>query len=137
MIKKLSLFILTFLLCASSVFASVTNTDKVNTLTGLGMLAEDCSEKKSVTLQEFLGATVNMMSETKVAEEKVYESAVVYGLIKKAEAMELNGAVKFERALNIALNAMGYTYMVEMTGNNINSVFENARAAGLLDGVNG
>ncbi len=137
MIKKLSLVILTLLLCVSSVFASAANSDKVNVLTGLGILEEDYSEKKSVTLQEFLGATVNMMSETEISPEKIYENAVVYGLIKKAEAMELQGTLKFERALNIALNAMGYTHMVEMTGNNINSVIENARAAGLLDEVSG
>lgn len=137
MIKKLSLLILIFLLSASSVFASGTTADKVNTLTGLGIISEDYSQERTVTLNEFLKATVNMMSEDTVADDEVYDTALVYGLIKKADKTELQSAVSFERALNIALNAMGYTHIVEMTGNDVNSVIESARSAELLTNVSG
>ena len=96
---------------------------------------ESLANRKTVSQKDFLEALVRITTEDQIGEDDVAEYAKSLGLISTINTAELNSSVKYERALNLSLNLMGYSKIIEMGGNDTQAVIKIANNTKLTSGI--
>ena len=138
MLKKI-LTVISILLVAANVcaYAEQTNGD-YERLFNLGIVEETYEQydkKKTVSEKEFLSALVRVVADEKVEEDKIPDYAKSRGIISTINTIELKSAISYERALNLSLNLLGYSKVIEMRGNNTEAIVNLAGTSGLNSGI--
>lgn len=138
MLKKLftitSILLLAINVC---VFAEKADND-YERLLNLGIIDDsyaNYANRKTVSQKDFLEALVNIATEDSVDEDNVAEYAKSLGIISTINTAELNSAIKYERALNLSLNLMGYSKIIEISGNDTQAVIKLANDSKLTSGI--
>ena len=138
MLKKLftitSILLLAINVC---VFAEKADND-YERLLNLGIIDDsyaNYANRKTVSQKDFLEALVNIATEDSVDEDNVAEYAKSLGIISTINTIELSSAIKYERALNLSLNMMGYSKIIEIGGNDTQAVIRLANDNKLTSGI--
>jgi hypothetical protein len=138
MLKKV-LTIISILLVAINVCAYAEKTDPdYERLFRLGIIDESYEryeKKKTISEKEFLSALVRLITDEKIEEDKIPDYAKSRGIISRINNTELNSAVSYGRAVNLSLNLLGYSKIIEMQGNNSEAVISLAGSSGLSKGM--
>ena len=138
MLKKI-LTIISILLVAVNVFAYAEQTDAdYERLLHLGIVDDTYElyeKKKTVSEKEFLSALVRILTDDKIEEDRVPEYAKSRGIISTINAIELKSAISYERALNLSLNVLGYSKIIEMNENSKEAIVKLAGSSGLNSGI--
>ena len=138
MLKKI-LTVISILLVAVNVCAYAEETNKdYERLLHLGVVYdsyERYANKKTVSQKEFLESLVRLVSDEKLEANDVPEYAKSIGIISTINNIELNSAITYERALNLSLNALGYSKIIEMNGNDTASIIKLAGSSKLNSGI--
>ena len=127
MLKKL---IFTVMLASAVIstqgFAAVSHEEKTDILAGVGITSSVEFQKEGITTAEFLTTVANMMSYEEILPENASEFMIQRGVIASVTEKEKLANITYERAITIAVNAMGYTVLV----NDKDNVYDYIRVAG-------